>query len=72
MQMIKNGKVLVDDSYDLEQDLNKRFDIREQEIAAITKKNGINLINSGLNRLQKSDYGEYNIVNNNEKQNKFI
>lgn len=73
MQMIKKGKVLLDDSYDLEQDLSKRYDIREQQIALITKKNGTELIDSGINRLQKADQGEYNLDGlKNLKTNKFI
>jgi hypothetical protein len=73
MQMIKKGKVLLDDSYDLEQDLSKRFDIREKEIASITKKNGTELVDSGINRLQKADQGEYNLDGLTKlKTNKFI
>ena len=78
LQMIKKGKVLLDDSYDLEQDLSKRFDIREKQIASITKRNGIELVDSGINRLQKSDQGEYNIGTNiisntnNTESKKFI
>lgn len=84
MQMIKKGKILLDDSYDLEQDLSKRFDVREQQIASITKRNGTELVNSGINRLQKANQGEYNLNlndidnnNNNDnnkvnKANKFI
>lgn len=71
MQMIKKGKILLDDSYDLEQDLSKRYDTREQQIASITKRNGTELVDSGINRLQKADQGEYNI-NNLKKSNKFI
>jgi hypothetical protein len=73
MQMIKKGKVLLDDSYDLEQDLSKRFDIREQQISSIAKRNGIELVDSGINRLQKADQGEYNLDGLNKlKTNKFI
>lgn len=73
MQMIKKGKVLLDDSYDLEQDLSKRFDIREQQIASITKRNGTELVDSGINRLQKADQGEYNLDELKKlKTNKFI
>ena len=72
MQMIKKGKVLLDNSYDLEQDLSKRYDIREDNISSITKKQGIELINSGLNRLQKSNNGEYNILNDDKQSAKFI
>lgn len=73
MQMIRKGKVLLDDSYDLEQDLSKRFDIREQQIASITKRNGTELVDSGINRLQKADQGEYNLDDLKKlKTNKFI
>jgi hypothetical protein len=72
MGMIKKGKVLLDDSYDLEQDLSKRFDIREQQIASITKRNGVELVDSGINRLQKADQGEYNINGNKKQTKKFI
>lgn len=71
MQMIKKGKILLDDSYDLEQDFSKRFDIREQQIASIAKRNGIELVDSGINRLQKADQGEYNI-NNKKESKKYI
>lgn len=79
MEMIKKGKILLDDSYDLEQDLSKRNDIREKQIASIAKRNGTELVDSGINRLQKADQGEYNIntnintdINNKSKSNKFI
>ena len=72
MQMIKKGKILLDDGYDLEQDLSKRYDIREQEIASITKRNGTELVDSGINRLQKADQGEYNINDNKKQSKKFI
>lgn len=72
MGMIKKGKVLLDDSYDLEQDLSKRYDIREQQIATITKRNGTELIDSGINRLQKADQGEYNSNLNKKQTKKFI
>lgn len=72
MQMIKKGKVLLDDTYDLEQDLSKRFDIREQQIASIAKRNGVELVDSGINRLQKADQGEYNININKKESKKYI
>jgi hypothetical protein len=72
IQMLKKGKMLLDDSYELDRDLEKRFDIREQEIANVTRRNGIELVDSGINRLQKSDQGEYNMENYNIKKNKFI
>lgn len=72
IQMLKKGKMLLDDSYELNKDLEKRFDIREQHIADMTRRNGIELVDSGINRLQKSDQGEYNMKNSNIKKNKFI
>lgn len=71
-QMLKKGKLLLNDSYELEKDLDKRFDVREQKIAEITRRNGMDLVDSGINRLQKSDQGEYNIINSNPKFSKFI
>ena len=72
MQMIKKGKILLDNSYDLEQDLSKRYDQREDNISNITKRQGVELISSGLNRLQKSNNGEYNIFNDDKQSAKFI
>jgi hypothetical protein len=60
-QMIKRGKILLSDSYDLEKDLEKRFDVREKKIAETTKHNGLTLIESGLNRLQMANQGEYEV-----------
>jgi hypothetical protein len=65
-KMVKQGKVLLEDSQDLKQDLNTRFDAREQSIANITKRNGMVLVQSGLNRLQKSNNGEYNLLPDNK------
>ena len=70
--MLKKGKMLLDDSYELDRDLESRYDIREQNIANITRRNGTELVNSGINRLQKSDQGEYNMNNNTQKNSKFI
>jgi hypothetical protein len=50
---------------------DKRGDFREKEIYEVTKRDGINLIESGLNRLQVSDQGEYKI-NKNINNNKFV
>ena len=72
VQMLKKGKMLLDDSYELDRDLENRYDIREQGIANITRRNGTELVDSGMNRLQKADQGEYNILNSNQKQSKFI
>lgn len=57
--MIKEGKSMLNNSYDLEQDLIKRYDSREQQIVFETKRNGIELVDSGINRLQNADQGEY-------------
>ena len=74
MGMIRKGKMLLDDSYDMEQDLKKRYDIREQQIAAMTKRNGTELVDSGINRLQKANQGEYDINNgiSKKKSNRFV
>lgn len=73
-QMINDGKTMLNDTYDLEKNLEKIYDSREQQIIYETKRNGTELVNSGLNRLQKGDHGEYNFNNNyqNNTQNKFI
>lgn len=59
-QMINAGKNLLNDTCDLEQDLITRYDTREKKIIFETKIDSNNLIKSGLNRLQKSNQGEYN------------
>ena len=67
--MIKQGRVLLDDSMELKNDLKTRFDIREQTIANITERDGRVLVQSGLNRLQPANNGEYNSLLDN-KSNK--
>jgi hypothetical protein len=57
--MIKQGRVLLDDSMELKNDLKTRFDAREQAIANITERDGKVLVQSGLNRLQPANNGEY-------------
>ena len=59
-KMIKQGKILLDDSLELKNDNKKRFDIREQQIAEITERDGNVLVQSGINRLENSNDGEYN------------
>ncbi len=74
-QMIKQGKMMLNDSLNLEQDLKTRYDSREQQIMNDTKKNGSDLVNSGLNRLQKANYGEYNkfkMTDSTNSTNKFV
>jgi len=66
--MIKRGKVLLDDSLELRNDNKKRFDIREQQIAEITQRDGNVLVQSGINRLEKADDGEYNSWIENDSQ----
>ena len=71
--MIKKGRVLLDDSIDINEDIKKRPDFREKQIYDITKRDGMNLVESGLNRLQVSNDGEYKINNNeNNENNKFV
>lgn len=60
IQMMNEGKLMLDNSNQMMNDLKTRFDSREQEIAKITMKTGTDLIESGLNRIQQSDMGEYN------------
>jgi hypothetical protein len=69
-KMIKQGRVLLDDSNEINKELASRYDYREENISDITKRDGMVLIQSGLNRLQVSDQGEYNT--NNKKKNKFV
>lgn len=71
IDMIKKGKVLLDDNFHMEEDLKTRFDKREKQIASDTKIIGTSLVQSGINRLQKADNGEYNL---DEKKNpsKFV
>lgn len=59
-KMIKQGRVLLDDSAELKSDLKVRFDAREENIANIAERDGRMLVQSGLNRLQPADSGEYN------------
>ena len=58
--MIKQGRVLLDDSMELRNDLKTRFDVREQQIANNTERDGNILVQSGINRLQPANNGEYN------------
>ena len=48
---------MLNDSYNLEQDLIKRYDSREKQIAFETKTKGTILADSGINRLQNSNNG---------------
>jgi len=63
--MIKKGKVLLDDSLEMQKDLELSYDIRENNIYDITKRDGNVLVQSGMNRLQESNQGEYNFNDNN-------
>ena len=63
-KMIKRGRILLDDSLELKNDIKKRFDVREQKIANITERDGNVLVQSGINRLEKSSDGELNSQNN--------
>ncbi len=67
--MVKQGKNLLDNGIELENDIKKRYDSREKNISDISKRDGIMMIQSGLNRLEKADLGEYNnsFINNNIK-----
>lgn len=70
-QMISKGKSLLNDSFDLEQDLKTRYDTREKQITFETQKNGSELVDSGINRLQMADQGEYNVKSNKVKVSKY-
>ena len=70
-QMISKGKSLLNDSFDLEQDLKTRYDTREKQITFETQKNGSELVDSGINRLQMADQGEYNTKSNKIKVSKY-
>lgn len=56
-QMINQGKNLLNEGFDLKHDL--RFDTREKQIYNEVQKNGNELIESGINRLQIANQGEY-------------
>lgn len=70
-QMISEGKNLLNDSFDLEQDFVSRYDTREKQISFETKRNGTELVASGINRLQMSNQGEYNKPTNSNKFTKY-
>lgn len=61
--MISQGKELIDDSYQINQDLKKRWDWREKYIADTTELKGLVKVQSGINRLQRANQGEYNMPN---------
>lgn len=69
--MINKGKILLDDSKEMNKDLETKFDSREKEIAFIAARDGNMLVNSGINRLQISNHGEYTALNS-DILNKFI
>lgn len=71
--MIKKGKLLLNDSLEINNELKKRYDIREKDIMETTQKEGKILVQSGINRLQPSNNGEWisnqklhNLANNND------
>jgi hypothetical protein len=70
-KMIDQGKSLLDDSLELEKDYENYNDIRELRLSEITKRNGLELVKSGLNRLQKADDGQINLNKNNIRYVKF-
>ena len=65
--MIKDGRQLLDYSIQMNKDLEKRFDTREKNISDITQKEGLVQVQSGINRLQSADLGEYNMPNYSDK-----
>lgn len=70
--MIKKGKNLIEDSMDIEKELVNRYDKREDKIAKVTKLEGDVLVKSGINRLQESNEGEYNMKNDSNTNNNFV
>ena len=69
--MIKNGRLMLDDSMELKNDLKTRYDVREAQIEKITELDGNTLVQSGINRLQRSPNGEY-ITTNTKKNTSYI
>jgi hypothetical protein len=67
-KMVKKGRVLLEDSMEIRNDLKKRYDVREHQIADITERDGNVLVQSGLNRLQEANDGEYNAWIENDSQ----
>lgn len=59
--MIISGRELLDYSNQMNSDLEKRWDIREKNISDMTQKEGLVQVQSGINRLQSADLGEYNM-----------
>merc|ERR1712196_366686 len=70
-KMIDKGRGLLDDSLELDKDYENYNDNRELRLSEITKRNGLELVKSGLNRLQKADDGKINLNKNNVKYVKF-
>lgn len=65
-QMILDGKKLLNDSFDLENEIKSRYDSREEQIVFDTKRIGEELVESGKNRLYGIEYGNY------DKENKIL
>ena len=57
--LIKEGKKLLNNSNDLENDLKSRYDTREKEIMDNTRIIGTRMIKSGISGLEESINGEY-------------
>ena len=58
-KMIEEGKMLLEESNKLKNDLKTRYDTREKDIMNETEMLAKNMINSGLNGLEPSYNGEY-------------
>ena len=57
--MIKEGKGLLNQVYNMQDDLKVNYDIREDDIMNVTKRDALVLIKSGENGLEDSNMGEY-------------
>ena len=57
--LIKEGKKILNDANDLENDLKTRYDTREQQIMENTRLIGTRMIKSGISGLEESNNGEY-------------
>ena len=71
--MINDGKNLLNNTYGMQKDLKKRYDSREDEIIKSSNHHANMLIQSGINRLQQANQGEYNMPSySNNKLEKYI
>lgn len=57
--MIKEGKGLLNQVYNMQDDLKQNYDVREDDIMNVTKRDALVLIKSGENGLENANMGEY-------------